>query len=83
MRGALSTVWFDRHKISRDCPEDRESIDDMCNSLGLIIQGEVNTGIPKHRIVIGMDVVFTSLLLHVKCENKIAICSFAVRTVYL
>ncbi|KAK5862827.1 hypothetical protein PBY51_018185 [Eleginops maclovinus] len=68
MRGALSTVWFDRHKISRDCPEDRESIDDMCNSLGLIIQGEVNAGIPKHRIVIGGFSMGGAMALHLACR---------------
>ncbi|TWW79944.1 Lysophospholipase-like protein 1 [Takifugu flavidus] len=41
MRGALSTVWFDRYKISRDCPEHLESIDTMCSSLGAVIQEEV------------------------------------------
>uniref|UniRef100_A0A674MDK7 palmitoyl-protein hydrolase n=1 Tax=Takifugu rubripes TaxID=31033 RepID=A0A674MDK7_TAKRU len=52
MRGALSTVWFDRYKISRDCPEHLESIDTMCSSLGAVIQEEVKAGIPTHRIII-------------------------------
>ncbi|XP_029688236.1 lysophospholipase-like protein 1 [Takifugu rubripes] len=55
MRGALSTVWFDRYKISRDCPEHLESIDTMCSSLGAVIQEEVKAGIPTHRIIIGRD----------------------------
>lgn len=66
MRGALSTVWFDRNKITPDCPEHRESIDGMCNTLGSIIQDEVNAGIPKHRMLIGMDLILTSCLLHVQ-----------------
>ncbi|XP_078028180.1 lysophospholipase-like protein 1 [Epinephelus lanceolatus] len=56
MQGALSTVWFDRQNISRDCPEHQESIDSMCNTLGSIIQDEVNAGIPKHRLIIDMIV---------------------------
>lgn len=59
MREALSTVWFNRYKISWDCPEHLESIDVMCSTLGSIIQDEVNAGIPKHRMVIGMDLVMT------------------------
>lgn len=55
MRGALSTVWFDRYKISRDCPEHLESIDTMCSTLGAVVQDEVNAGVPTHRIVIGTD----------------------------
>lgn len=65
MRGALSTVWFDRYKISRDCPEHLESIDSMCSSLGSIIQEEVNAGIPKHRVLIGMGLIVTLCVLHV------------------
>ncbi|KAF7645954.1 hypothetical protein LDENG_00195740, partial [Lucifuga dentata] len=52
MRGAPSTVWFDRYKISRDCAEHLESIDDMCITLGTIIDEEMNAGIPKHRMII-------------------------------
>lgn len=54
MRGAQSHVWFDRHKISQDCPEHLESIDSMCNHLSAIVQDEIQAGIPKHRMIIGM-----------------------------
>ncbi len=54
MRGAQSNVWFDRHKISQDCPEHLESIDSMCDDLSAIVQEEIRAGIPKHRMVIGM-----------------------------
>lgn len=53
MRGALSNVWFDRYKISRDCPEHLESIDMMCSSLGALIQEEGKAGVPPHRIIVG------------------------------
>ncbi|KAK7878070.1 hypothetical protein WMY93_031291 [Mugilogobius chulae] len=53
MRGARSHVWFDRLKISRDCPEHLDSIDSMAETLSAVIQDEVNAGIPKHRIVLG------------------------------
>ncbi|XP_062278926.1 lysophospholipase-like protein 1 [Scomber scombrus] len=68
MRGALSTVWFDRHKISRDCPEHLESIDAMCSTLGSIIQDEVNAGIPKHRIIIGGFSMGGAMALHLGCR---------------
>lgn len=53
MMGALSTVWFDRYKISNDCPEHLESIESTCNMLNDLIEEEVNRGIPKNRIVLG------------------------------
>ncbi|XP_069464685.1 lysophospholipase-like protein 1 [Ambystoma mexicanum] len=53
MMGAPSNVWFDRYKISNDCPEHLESIDSTCHMLNDLIEDEVNTGITKHRIVLG------------------------------
>ncbi|XP_071401880.1 lysophospholipase-like protein 1 isoform X1 [Centroberyx affinis] len=68
MRGALSTVWFDRHKISRDCPEHLESIDAMCSTLGSIIQDELNAGVPKHRMIIGGFSMGGAMALHLACR---------------
>ncbi|XP_035529155.1 lysophospholipase-like protein 1 [Morone saxatilis] len=68
MRGSLSTVWFDRYKISRDCQEHLESIDTMCTTLGSVIQDEVNAGIPKHRIVIGGFSMGGAMALHLVCR---------------
>ncbi|XP_056901195.1 lysophospholipase-like protein 1 [Takifugu flavidus] len=68
MRGALSTVWFDRYKISRDCPEHLESIDTMCSSLGAVIQEEVKAGIPTHRIIIGGFSMGGAMALHLACR---------------
>ncbi|XP_012977737.2 lysophospholipase-like protein 1 [Mesocricetus auratus] len=53
MKGGLSNVWFDRFKISSDCPEHLESIDGMCHVLTELIDGEVKNGIQKNRILIG------------------------------
>ncbi|XP_009898376.2 lysophospholipase-like protein 1 [Dryobates pubescens] len=53
MRGALSTVWFDRYKISNDVPEHIESIDSMCQTLTHLINDEIKNGIAKNRILIG------------------------------
>ncbi|XP_026149741.1 lysophospholipase-like protein 1 isoform X2 [Mastacembelus armatus] len=68
MRGAISTVWFDRYKISPHCPEHLESIDVMCNTLGSIIQDEVAAGIPKNRIVIGGFSMGGAMALHLACR---------------
>lgn len=68
MRGALSNVWFDRVKISRDCPEHLDSIDAMATTLGSVIQDEVNAGIPKHRIVIGGFSMGGGMALHLACR---------------
>ncbi|XP_065599366.1 lysophospholipase-like protein 1 [Cyrtonyx montezumae] len=53
MKGASSTVWFDRYKISNDCPEHIESIDSMCQGLTDLINYEMKNGIRKDRILIG------------------------------
>ncbi|CAN9514154.1 unnamed protein product [Ophioblennius macclurei] len=69
MRGAPSTVWFDRHKISQDCPEHLESINDMCDTLSCVIQDQLNAGIPKHRIVIGGFSMGGAMALHLVCRR--------------
>lgn len=69
MRGALSHVWFDRHKISQDCLEHLESIDSMCDHLSAIVQDEIRAGIPKHRMVIGMA---TGLSLPCPLHNSLS-----------
>ncbi|KAM4695312.1 lysophospholipase-like protein 1 isoform 2-T2 [Discoglossus pictus] len=53
MRGALSTVWFDRHKISIRSPEHLESVDSMCHALTSVINEEMKAGIMKNRILLG------------------------------
>ncbi|NWJ00235.1 LYPL1 protein, partial [Crypturellus undulatus] len=53
MKGALSTVWFDRYKISNDCPEHTETIDSMCHGLTDLINDEIKSGITKNRILVG------------------------------
>ncbi|XP_051922561.1 lysophospholipase-like protein 1 [Hippocampus zosterae] len=68
MHGVLSTVWFDRYKISYDSPEHLQSIDAMCSTLGSIIQDEVLAGIPKHRIIIGGFSMGGAMALHLACR---------------
>lgn len=55
-------MWFDRFKISNDCPEHLESIDSMCQVLTELIDDEVKNGIEKSRILIGED--FTTLVMY-------------------
>uniref|UniRef100_A0A8C9LD20 palmitoyl-protein hydrolase n=1 Tax=Pavo cristatus TaxID=9049 RepID=A0A8C9LD20_PAVCR len=65
MRGATSTVWFDRYKISNDCPEHIESIDSMCQGLTELINDEMKNGIAKDRILIDFQ-----WLLQYFCEIR-------------
>jgi len=69
MRGLLSQVWFDRHKISPDCPEHLESIDTMRSLLGAVIQEEVRAGVPKHRMIIGGFSMGGAMALHLACRD--------------
>ncbi|XP_076827791.1 lysophospholipase-like protein 1 [Brachyhypopomus gauderio] len=68
MHGALSHVWFDRYKISHDCPEHLESIEQMCSNLGAIIHDEIRAGVPKHRMVIGGFSMGGAMALHLACR---------------
>lgn len=78
MHGALSHVWFDRFKISHDCPEHLESIEEMCSNLGAVVQDEIRAGVPKHRMIIGMvlmlhfpfsSIVLRNLTSHITCPK--------------
>ncbi|KAJ8411540.1 hypothetical protein AAFF_G00163480 [Aldrovandia affinis] len=64
MRGALSHVWFDRHKISADSAEHLDSIESMCGQLGAVVQDEVGAGIPKIRMIIGGFSMGGAMALH-------------------
>ncbi|KAL4657469.1 lysophospholipase-like protein 1 [Arapaima gigas] len=64
MGGALSNVWFDRYKISRDCPEHLESVEAMCRTLSEVVQQEVRAGVSKHRMLIGGFSMGGAMALH-------------------
>lgn len=64
MNGNISNVWFDRFKISNDCPEHIESIDVMCKALSDLIDEEVRSGIKKNRILIGKTFKEGGLYFH-------------------
>ncbi|XP_017883084.1 lysophospholipase-like protein 1 [Ceratina calcarata] len=50
--GMPSHVWFDRKGLSREVPEDIESIDPMCKTIVELIDNETSKGIPDNRIVV-------------------------------
>ncbi len=83
MRGAQSNVWFDRHKISQDCPEHLESIDSMCDDLSAIVQEEIRAGIPKHRMVIGMATGLSLSLLPIHLSLPTLLLSSVLHTLTL
>ncbi|EHB00239.1 Lysophospholipase-like protein 1 [Heterocephalus glaber] len=69
MRGGLSNVWFDRLKISADCPEHLESIDAMCQALTELIDEEVCSGISKSRILLGGFSMGGCMAMHLAYRN--------------
>ncbi|XP_024905593.1 lysophospholipase-like protein 1 isoform X1 [Pteropus alecto] len=69
MKGGLSNVWFDRFKISNDCPEHLESIDVMCEVLTDLIDDEVKSGIKKNRILIGGFSMGGCMAMHLAYRN--------------
>ncbi|KAL1769951.1 lysophospholipase 1 [Sigmodon hispidus] len=69
LKGAFSNVWFDRFKISNDCPEHLESIDQMCQVLSELIDDEVKNGIQKSRILIGGFSMGGCMAMHLAYRN--------------
>ncbi|XP_003474277.1 lysophospholipase-like protein 1 [Cavia porcellus] len=69
MRGRISNVWFDRLKISNDCPEHLESIDRMCRELTELIDEEVSGGISKRRILLGGFSMGGCMAMHLAYRN--------------
>ncbi|KAM6218226.1 lysophospholipase-like protein 1 [Rhynchocyon petersi] len=69
VNGELSNVWFDRFKISNDCPEHLESIDAMCQMLADVINDEVNIGIKKNRILVGGFSMGGCMAMHLAYRN--------------
>ncbi|XP_077013984.1 lysophospholipase-like protein 1 isoform X2 [Tamandua tetradactyla] len=69
MKGTMSNVWFDRFKISDDCPEHLESIDVMCQVLTDLINDEVKSGIKKNRILIGGFSMGGCMAMHLAYRN--------------
>ncbi|XP_014669947.1 PREDICTED: lysophospholipase-like protein 1 [Priapulus caudatus] len=64
MLGAVTTVWFDREKISNTVPDDPQSIRESSTLLTQLIESEVKTGIPKHRIILGGFSMGGSMAMH-------------------
>uniref|UniRef100_A0AC11B7M1 Lysophospholipase like 1 n=1 Tax=Ovis aries TaxID=9940 RepID=A0AC11B7M1_SHEEP len=69
LKGGISNVWFDRLKISNDCPEHLESIDVMCQVLTDLIDDEVKTGIKKNRILVGGFSMGGCMAMHLAYRN--------------
>ena len=53
--GLPSHVWFDRSDLGPDGTEQQQSVEAMAAQLGQLIDGEVQSGIPLHRILLGND----------------------------
>ncbi|XP_059269337.1 lysophospholipase-like protein 1 isoform X2 [Mustela nigripes] len=69
MKGGISNVWFDRFKISNDCPEHLESINVMCQVLTDLIDDEVKSGIKKSRILVGGFSMGGCMAMHLAYRN--------------
>ncbi|XP_062609869.1 lysophospholipase-like protein 1 [Saccostrea cucullata] len=74
--GQVSTVWFDRQKISPFVPENLSSIDASATKLNELIQVEVDGGIPLSRIIIGGFSMGGAMALHqvYRYQKQVAGC---------
>ncbi|XP_025105483.1 lysophospholipase-like protein 1 isoform X2 [Pomacea canaliculata] len=80
--GMPSSVWFDRVNLGLNSVEQKISTDAMAKQLGQLVDAEVKSGIPLHRIVIGGFSMGGAMALHLgyrfhkKIAGVIAIGSF-------
>ena len=52
--GMMSNVWFDRENVTPDVPEHNDSMEEMCQEVSKMIDLEVESGIPRHRVILGI-----------------------------
>ena len=52
--GMMSNVWFDRRDITPEAPEQKDSMEEMCHDVSKMIDAEVQSGIPRERIILGI-----------------------------
>ena len=51
--GMKSNVWFDRKDVTPEVPEHTDSMEEMCKEVTKMIDIEVESGIPRHRVILG------------------------------
>ncbi|XP_033102988.1 lysophospholipase-like protein 1 isoform X2 [Anneissia japonica] len=71
--GMCSNVWFNRYTIEFESPEDTSSIQHMNVEISKLIQDQINSGIPKERIIIGGFSMGGSMALHVAYSQHTSI----------
>ncbi|EZA58962.1 lysophospholipase-like protein 1 isoform X1 [Ooceraea biroi] len=71
--GMMQNVWFDRVAITNQVPEDLKSVDSMCQHVSLLINKEVEDGIPRDRIILGGFSMGGCLALHLAYRFKTAV----------
>ncbi|XP_035697102.1 lysophospholipase-like protein 1 [Branchiostoma floridae] len=83
MMGQMTTVWFDRHRISPDVPDHMESVDIMCEHLNRLIEEEVSSGIPKERIILGGFSMGGAMAMQVAYRLHLSVAGVAALSAFL
>ncbi|XP_072745385.1 lysophospholipase-like protein 1 [Anoplolepis gracilipes] len=81
--GMMQNVWFDRMAISNQVPEQKESIDSMCQNISELIDKEVTNGIPLNRIIVGGFSMGGCLALHLAYRYKTSLAGCFVMSSFL
>ncbi|XP_066991703.2 lysophospholipase-like protein 1 isoform X2 [Anabrus simplex] len=72
--GQRSHVWFDRLQISPDVPEDLTTIDSMAQELSVLVNKEVEQGIPLNRIIVGGFSMGGAMAMHLAYRSLPQLC---------
>ena len=68
--GMMSNVWFDRENVTPDLPEHNDSMEEMCQEVSKMIDLEVESGIPRHRVILGIFFIQFYCLCNLFLECK-------------
>jgi len=82
-QGTISTVWFDRLKLTNEVPEHLESINLSCDLINDLVSEEVSRGIPINRIIIGGVSMGSCLAMHLAYRYQFNIAGVFVLSGFL
>ena len=71
----MSNVWFDRQNVTPDAPEHNDSMEEMCQEVNRMIDMEVESGIPRDRVILGLFFDFIVCAICFLKANLLEQCS--------
>ena len=66
----MSNVWFDRENVTPVCTKHNDSMEEMCQEVDKMIDVEVENGIPRDRVILGIFFIPYYCLCNFPLEGK-------------